>query len=283
MSVQSFVPRVWNAMLLKNLNNQHVYAKCCNSDYEGDISGFGSSVVINSIGRITTFAYTRNSDITAPEEVDTAGQTLIIDQGRAFNFAVDDVDKRQARGDFMNAAMGEAAWALAEDTDDFLSDLITTGAGNTVTAATVGTGAGESSAYDMAVVMGVALDESNTPEDGRWMVVPPWYEAMLRLDERFSSFGTDANRAILRGSPIGMVNNFTIYKSNNVPVSGSAYTVLAGYKGAVTFAEQMDKTEAFRPERRFSDAVKGLHIYGGKVTRPSNIVKFVATKGSYIG
>ena len=35
-----------------------------------------------------------------------------------------------------------------------------------------------------------------------------------------------------------------------------------------TFAQQILKTEAYRPEKRFADAVKGLHVYGAKVLRP---------------
>lgn len=279
MSVQSFVPQVWAASLLDSLNDDHVFAKCANKDYEGDVT-FGSSVVINSIGRITTSAYTRNNDITAPEEVDMAGQNLLIDTARLFNFAVDDVDKRQARGAFVDKAMKEASWALAEDADTFLAGVLQAGAGLTVTAGTIGVGAGELSLFEIIVEMGLALDETNTPSSGRWAVVPMFGDALLRLDERFNSFGTDKNRATIRGEAIGMVNNFTIYKSNNVPRDGSEYSLLAGYKGAFTFAEQIEKTEAFRPERRFSDAVKGLHVYGAKVTRPSNIVRFDATRGA---
>lgn len=37
---------------------------------------------------------------------------------------------------------------------------------------------------------------------------------------------------------------------------------------ALSYAEQIVKVEAFRPEKRFSDAVKGLHVYGAKLVRP---------------
>lgn len=282
MSIQSFVPQVWAAGLLKTLRDAHVYKQCTNSDYEGEVGDYGSSVKINSLGRVSTFAVTRNADITAAEELDMEGQILIIDQARGFNFAVDDIDKRQARGDFMSEAMTEAAWALADDADDYIAGVLQAGAGLTVDAATVGVGAGEKSIYDKIVEMGLALDEKNTPENGRWCVVPPWGYAMLKVDERFTGFGTDKNRATIRGEAIGMVDNFTIYKSNNVPLDGSEYSIIAGYKGAITFAEQIRKTEAYQPHLRFNDAVKGLHVYGAKVTRPSNLVRFDATRGQLV-
>ena len=282
MSIQTFVPQVWAAALLANLNDDHVYGKCANHDYEGEVS-FGSSVKINSMGRVTTFAITRNADHDAPEELDMASQTLLIDQARGYNFAVDNIDERQARGEFVNEAMREASWALAEDADTFLGTTLQSGAGLSVTAATIGFGGGEKLAYDIIVQMGLALDETNTPGGNRWVVVPPWVEAMLKLDERFSGFGTDASRGIIRGAPIGQVDSFTVYKSNNVPRDGSEYSLLAGYKGAFTFAEQIEKTVAFQPERRFADATKGMHVYGAKVTRPSNIVRFDATRGNFPG
>lgn len=282
MSIQSFIPTVWAAGLLKTLRDEHVYKQCTNQDYEGEVGDYGSSVKINSLGRVTTFAVTRNADITAAEELDMEGQYLIIDTARGFNFAVDDIDKRQARGEFMSEAMTEAAWSLAEDADNYIGSLIQAGAGLTVTAATVGVGAGETSLYDKIVEMGLALDETNTPPNGRWVVVPMWAHAMLKVDERFTGFGTDRSRATIRGEAIGMIDNFTIYKSNNVPRDSSEYSILAGYKGAVTFAEQIKKTEAYQPHLRFNDAVKGLHVYGGKVTRPSNLVRFDATRGQLV-
>lgn len=282
MTVQSFVPTVWSAKILKNLNNQHVYKQCCNRDYEGEVGDYGSSVRINSIGRVTTFAVTRNANITAAEVLDMEAQSLVIDAARGFHFLVDDIDKRQARGDFMSDAMTEAAWALAEDADDYLSGVISAGVGssNVVTAATVGNGAGEKNAYNKLEEMALLLDENNTPEEGRWAVIPPWYHTMLRTDERFTGFATDASNSRLRGAPIGTAAGFTLYKTNNCARDGSEYVVLAGYKGAVTFAEQMKKTEAYSPEQSFQDAVKGLHVYGAKVTRPNNLARFDATRGT---
>ena len=41
---------------------------------------------------------------------------------------------------------------------------------------------------------------------------------------------------------------------------------------SASYAEQISKVEAYRPQKRFSDAVKGLHVYGAKITRPEGIV-----------
>ncbi|NLO02799.1 MAG: hypothetical protein GX126_10860, partial [Bacteroidales bacterium] len=46
---------------------------------------------------------------------------------------------------------------------------------------------------------------------------------------------------------------------------------LAGSYGAVAYAEQIIETEAYKPERRFGDALKGLHVYGAKVVKPNEL------------
>ena len=40
---------------------------------------------------------------------------------------------------------------------------------------------------------------------------------------------------------------------------------------ALTYAEQIASTEALRLQTDFSDGVRGLHLYGGKLVRPDCI------------
>lgn len=44
-----------------------------------------------------------------------------------------------------------------------------------------------------------------------------------------------------------------------------------------TYAEQIIKTEAYRMEKRFADGVKGLHVYGAKVTNGNEIAKLICS------
>ncbi len=37
MSLDNFIPTIWSARLLENLNKAHVYSSLCNRDYEGEI------------------------------------------------------------------------------------------------------------------------------------------------------------------------------------------------------------------------------------------------------
>lgn len=277
MAIDNFIPEVWSARLLENLFETHIYgsAGVINRDYEGDISEFGDSVRISNIGDVTVSTYTKNTDIAAPETLTDATRTLDIDQSKYYNFQIDDVDKAQQKPKVMDAAMKQAAYALSKVADQFIAaQYVDVDAGNVIPAATPTT----SNAYEYLVDLGVLLDEDNTPEDGRWVIVPPWYEGLLLKDDRFVSFATPEAKAARDNRAIGSISGFTVYKSNNVPIVATEYQVMAGHPIAWSFAEQITETEAYRPEKRFGDAVKGLHLYGSKVVRPENLALFEATK-----
>jgi hypothetical protein len=107
------------------------------------------------------------------------------------------------------------------------------------------------------------------PADGRFVIVPSWYHAMLLKDDRFVRAGTAKTDQVLANGMVGEAAGFTIMKSNNVPnTTNTLYKIIAGHKMAFSYAEQIVKVEAYRPEKRFSDAIKGLHVYGGKLVRP---------------
>jgi len=280
MTIDNFIETVWSAKLLKNWNDFHVFPKTCNRDYEGELKGMGDSVKINSIGRITIATYTKNAPINAPEVLDDSTLTLVIDQGDYFNFEVDDVDKAQQKPKVMSEAMSEAAWGLADTVDNFIATTIAAGVqtANIMTAQSIGTGAADDDAYELLVDLDTLLTVNNAPPGGRWAVVPPWFHGALRKDNRFVSFGTEQSNKRLRGAPIGEAGGFTLYQSNNVPLSGSAYNILCGVEASTAFVEQINKIEPFRPQNRFSDAVKGLMIYGAKVLRPYGLASCQVTE-----
>jgi hypothetical protein len=279
MSIDNFKPQIWAAKLLENLSHDHVYAQLANRDYEGEIKAFGDSVRINSIGRVNVSAYTPNSTTITWQELQDASQVLAIDKNYYYAFYVEDVDDAQTKPKVMNDAMKEASWGLVETAEDLISAILYNGTAtaNILTAVTVGTGSGDDDAYETIVDLGVKLDEANVPRVGRWVVIPPWYRGLLKKDPRFTSFGTPENLAMLRGKPIGAIDNFEIFISNNVPTSGSAYYVQAGYKGAWSYAEQLLKTEALRIQTAFRDGIRGQHVWGAKVTRPDGLAYVLAT------
>lgn len=275
MTLALFIPAIWSASLLVNLRKRHVYGNpaVTNTDYEGEITQFGDRVKINNIGAVTVFTYTRNTDMPVPEVLTDAQRELIIDQAKGFNFQIDDLDARQQKPKLMNAATQEAAYALADAADNFLAGFYADSTSNLGThAAPLAPLATPAAAYELIVDANVALDEQNIPSEGRTAVVPPWFVGLIEKDARFVASGSEANTAVLRAGFSGDANGCAIVKSNNVPAPTNGVNLVTKIQvstsQARSFAEQIVKTEAYSPERRFGDALKGLHVYGGKIVRP---------------
>lgn len=286
MAVTNFVPDLWSAKLLVALRKAAVAGNLVNRDYEGEIKREGDSVKITSINDVTIGTYTAHTDITV-EDIDDATRSLIIDQSKYFAVELDDIEKAQYKKGGkspLEQAVDNAAYQLRDVSDAFLLAAMTTAAQGT--ANDLGTVAIHTTArnlYDSFVDLSVVLDEANVPEEARFAVVKPAvYGKLLKLDE-FIAAG-DAVGAATRGNGyVGEVAGLSIYKSNNLPaVTDAAATggfVLAGSRIATTFAEQISSVEGARMEKRFADMVKGLHLYGAKVVRPTAlaVVEFDAT------
>jgi N4-gp56 family major capsid protein len=280
MALENFIPTIWSARLLANLQKALVYGQegLVTREYEGEIRAIGDSVKINAIGPVTVFDYAKDTDITAPQVLAGAGEILTIDQGKAFNFAVDDVDQLQQMPKVMDAAMGEAAYALGDVTDQFIVATMVAGCAIANITGTVVINSA-TLAYENLVGLKQMLDEANVPSGGRWCVIPPWIHAYMLKDDRFVKTGSGQAEARLANGEVGQAAGFRILMSNNVPhTTGTLYKCVAGVQMACAFADQISKVEAFRPERRFSDAVKGLHLYGAKVVRPQALAVLVASK-----
>lgn len=271
-----FTPEIWSAQLLVNLHNDLVFGSptVVNRDYQGEIARYGDTVRINAIGGVNVQDYVKNTDFTERQVLSSAQQALVIDQAKMFNFEIDDIDEAQNNISVMGAAMREAAFSLGNVADQFLSGLMNSAVQGTPNdlgdVAVLPNSGGEyaSSVFTVLVDLARILDEQNAPPQGRWAVVSPVVFAELVKDARFTSFGTEANRATARSRAVGTLAGFNILISNQVPMDDTDPVILAGSTMATTFAQQISSVEAYRPENRFTDAIKGLHLYGSKVVRP---------------
>ncbi|OAH53088.1 P22 coat protein - protein 5 domain protein [Domibacillus aminovorans] len=283
MATNNFIPQIWSARLLVNLQKTLVYGQAgiINRDYEGEIQSHGDTVKINNIGRVAVGDYTKNTNMTDPETLADATRNLQITQSKFFNFQIDDVDKIQQNPKLMDAAMKEAAYALRNTADQFVAshyvDALST-IGNDTTPVTPT----KADAYEYLVDLSVKLDETDTPEDGRFVVVPPWFEGLMLKDDRFVKTGSLPAEDRLRNGVIGGAAGFVVLKSNNTPTGGAGATlnskIIAGHNSAWSYADQAASVEAYRPEKRFGDAMKGLHLYGAKVVRPEALAVLSAKR-----
>lgn len=278
----NFIPTVWAARLLSALEKALVYGQqgIVNRDYEGEISQSGDTVKIGSIGDPTIGTYTKDTDITI-ESLTDAEMTLKVDQQKYFAFEVDDVDRAQQNVNSMDEAMSRAGYKLRDAADQYIAanySLVPSGNlvgsdGSPVAALAA------NAAYEHLVNLGIKLDEANVPTEGRFVVIPPFFHGALLKDDRFVKTGGSMAEQILRNGQVGEAAGFSVLKSNNVPIASSTkYKVIAGHAMAYSYAEQISKVETLRMEKRFADAVKGLHVYGGKLVRPSAWAVLTASK-----
>jgi N4-gp56 family major capsid protein len=279
-SIENFIPELWVGRILSNLNNDHVYCKLASKDFTGEIEKLGDKVHINSIGRITIKSYTKNGTVAAPDTLTDSTQALEITERDYFNFEVDDIDKKQQKPKVMEEAMREAAYGFADASDAWMAALMAAATTNVIDA--VGSAKPTAdTAYEYLVDCGVKLSEKNVPKQGRFVVVPPWFYGLLLKDDRFVTYDKVGD-AITNGL-IGAAAGFKVYESNNVPNTNDAtYQIIAGHKMATAYAEQINKVEAFRPQDSFSDALKGLHLYGGKILRDEALVILNAERASVV-
>lgn len=275
MAVTNFIPTIWSARLNEGFKKALVYGNCVNTDYEGEIKGAGSTVKINSVGAVTIDNYDKSKGINKPQELDSSQSTLTIDQAKYFNFQVDDIDKAQANVDLLDAGIKEASYGLANVADQYIANFYTeVKAGNTIGDDTTPIVPSIANAYDYLIDLGVILDENSVSEIDRFVVVPSWFYGLLLKDPRFTK-----EIDIMRTGFVGNIDNMAVYKSNNVPnTSGEKYKIIAGQKTAISFAGQVDSVEAYRPESQFSDAVKGLQVYGAKCIKPEGIAVLTANR-----
>ena len=285
MSTANFIPTVWAGAILRWLEKSLVYASVCNRNYEGDIKNQGDSVKINQIGDITVNTYAK-TDITV-QTLNDAAMFLKIDQAKYFAFSVDDMDKVQSNVNLLEAASQKAGYAIRDTADQFIATKyadagVTTGLGTTSVPLDISAdGAGSTvKASNLMSRFQRRLDDAKCPKDGRWLVIPPWLEQKLILEKILLPLpnGTDVN---YDNGRIGQkVFGFDVRVSQNVPVSSSKYRIMAGSMDAITYADQIVSVESFRPDLRFSDAVKGLHVYGAKVVRADCLASACCTEAA---
>lgn len=165
--------------------------------------------------------------------------------------------------------MKNAASALANDADRYVFGLYGQ-AGSTVTCSDTTV----DNIVDLIIDARTKLFTNNVadPEDIVIEVTPEIAGMILKAKVNLS---TD-NTAVMEAGCIGAIGGCKIFVSNNVEIieadAGFKHKCLARTKRAIAFAEQLSEIDAYRPELRFADAVKGLHLYGAKVVYPKEMV-----------
>jgi len=294
----TFIPTLWSGKLAQKFYAATVFGEIANTDWQGDITGMGDSVIINTIPTITINNYSIGQnlayEIPAPSTI-----TLTISKGKYFGVNVNNVLELQAKPKLMDVFTNDAAMQMkiAVDTDVLLGTF------NQGAATNAGATAGKISASfnlgtDLAPVtltaanilqsitaLSSVLDEANVPETDRWLVISPTERQILMQSNLAQAQFMGDPSSILRNGKIGMIDRFTVYVSNLLPraAAGQSYTgsavanalkrhaIMAGHKSAITFASQIAKVESLQNPNDFGTLIRGLNVYGYKVVQADGL------------
>ena len=262
---KKFKPVIWSKYFEKALGKFTIFEKDCNYQFKGEV-GRGKEVKILGVTRPTIGDY-NGTDINKAEILDGNEQYLKIDQAKYFNFMVDDVDEAQAQDGLMEALMEEATRAMAECRDSYIAQLIATNADeDMISEVTITTKEDAKRAIDTGIQK--LWENGISQKDDVTIYLNP---AVYLLFQEYITETKTRNDEEIASGILGKYAGAKVKMSNNFYKDGEADCLFIKTDKAVAFASGIDNTEAYRPEGLFSDAVKGLNTFGGKVIRPREL------------
>ncbi len=270
MAYENFKPIIWSKFIQHELEKKAILLDSCWKQFQGEAK-HAESVKILGVGKPTIGKYT-GASIGSPEAVQDTSVIMPIDQAKYFNFAVDDVDKAQSIPGLMEALMKEATQSMALDIDGYIASKATE-AGKVTTATSV-------TSADTAIAAidgGLLWLRENDVQIGDEVVIEIAPYVYRYLKDKYIVLDTN-NSDMLRTGIVGTYDGVKVRVSNNLYTNGAnTYNMIRTPK-AIAFAQQIHDVEAYRPETLFSDAVKGLNVYGAKVVRPKELYTLVTKK-----
>lgn len=309
------IPILFSQTVLENLYAAHVWTEGFNDNYAGELKGKGSVLRIISFPTPTINDVTVSSSsliaststgLVTYERLGPASQELVIDMDKDWAIAEDRVQDMLANPKAFTALAKNAGWAGADIIDRDLARRINASASNAGLTGTgtssepiVGHGASDDmTAYGVMERMREELKNNRVPDTDLHFFCPNWFMTILRLDLRFSGFGTVPSRTTARGEQIIELAGMTIHETINsldgagtsfhtTPDSNSQNRVYAVWKGAATYVpyvnvdEMTDMIPASQNALSHDNLLRSRFLWGAKVTRPDGCLYQVVQRGSY--
>ena len=281
MAYENFIPSVWAVGIERDLERECVFIEDCNRKYEGTISKEGQSVTILGVGKPTIKKISKadkNKNIDEAEEIEDTSVTMYINQIAYFNYMVGDIDKAQAKDGVMDALSAETSEALANEVDSYVASMVVDASVKPLyeepkkVVASETPAAGEVNVLDVIDEALEKLYENDVKQSTKIIITisPRFYKLFKKAYLKNDTNNSD----ILKHGKVAMYGNVTVKMSNNVykTANGSVDNIMIRTQRAIAYAQPLTHTEAYRPEKKFADAVKGFILYDSKVVRPKEII-----------
>jgi hypothetical protein len=294
-STINFIPEVYSQRMVEKFYKATVFGDIASTDYEGDIAGFGAQVKIRTVPDVTVSDYVIGNGLTN-QYPSSASVTLVIDQAKSFAVALNTVDAAQSDLDMADVFANDGSIQLriaadAEVLETIPADVSADNRGTTAGADSDSINLGDSTSpvtitkstvVDFIVDCGVVLDEQNVPDEGRWMVIPPWMSGLIKQsDLKIASLAGD-DVSIVRNGKLGMIDRFMLYQSRNLlrqTSPGPATYIMFGHSAGLTFASQIIECRMIDNPSDFGYLIQGLMVFGFEVVEPKYLGTAVVRRG----
>ena len=282
-----FTPELWSQKLNIALDNHGKYTDIVNRKFEGEIKNKGDKVYFYTLGSLTVSDYNpAASGFSGITYQDPTGdkQYLSVDQQKIIPFVVDDIKKVQSNIDLVNQYINRIAVAASQTKDSYIHGLAVAGATtkrNSGSALSIS----KDNIWGEICAMYSVLGRKNALINGvdyagkrPALVVTPEVEGIIKQCSQF--FANAVGADVLRKGQIGTLGGFDVFVDTNIQTDKSgtgtaatySQTIVALTSDAITYAEQITKTETLRDKDQVGDFVRCLLVYGGKVANPDCIV-----------
>lgn len=274
MAVANFKKQVWSSKIQHQLETITSLKDHCDFEFEGEVKQ-AERIKILGVVRPTIRTYIPGTALVREGANDNA-QYMDIDQFRYFDFEVDDVEKAQSQKGLIEALSKEATLGLSEEADKYVASLVVADKKNLNSASSTDI-SGVSDGGISLIESGFATLYGNNckPSDTFHLEITPEWYTILRPE--IITLDTN-NSEIIKKGYVGKYGNALISIENMLGTwnDGTRDCKLAMLRTnkAIAFAGQIDKVEAYRPQDAFSDAIKGLYVFGSKIVRPEQIYLF---------
>ena len=266
-TITNFQQTIWSKSILRSLKKITSLRNHCNFQYEKD-SKNAKEVKILSVNRPTIRTYVPGTAITRESATDSS-QLLQLNQYRYFNFEVEDIVKAQSVPGLMEALTDEAGKGLAEEGDKYVAEVVKAGVTDgEITASASITLTKENAMASVEEGFATLYGNDCKVSDMFYLELAP--KVFTTYRQSLTELSTN-NPEILKKGAVGKINNAYVCIENLLPADDSDYYNILRTDKAIAFAEQIEKVEHYRPEDAFTDAVKGLYVFGAKVVRPKEI------------
>ncbi|WP_344961186.1 hypothetical protein [Streptomyces thioluteus] len=311
----TFSPEIWTAQLLRDLEQHSILSSpmITNHSYEGEFKKGGDTVRIpHFVDTVTDKGVVKAySEIGPADHAELDYIRMTVQKGSSFHLEIDSLDQlfTQPGIDKMTELIRQRGKRAAQALDMLVADTIahamngkdynSAAAGAAETAMIdlpskvelLARGA-KDSAYDMILEAIMQLDLIGAPEDRYLIISPPLRKELLK-DPMFVNASFYGGQPVIPTGHIGQILGVPVYVSNQLgsvktpkkPLVEAAIDnlrnvdMVLGATNCVSVVIPYTEMAAYKPEKKFTDAIKSRTHYDAKIIRPEQMIA-VSTPGA---